>query len=208
MARISEETKQASRARLLAIAAAHFAAHGFDRANINTIALEAGFAKGTIYNYFPSKEALFGAVLADACRRTVERYAASSAGSGVRERLVELVRADISILREEEAFMKVLVREAMSFRADTYGLIQQHLAPFLGAVMGILAPGTRSGEIRNDRPIAELALLFCGTLIVLFVQHWGSRGVWPRLDELPEICTRTFLEGAAPPAAAGKGNIG
>jgi AcrR family transcriptional regulator len=43
---------------LLDAATAEFAQEGYDGANINQISQAAGFAKGTIYNYFPSKRAL------------------------------------------------------------------------------------------------------------------------------------------------------
>ena len=44
--------------KLLEAAAAEFASYGFTGANINQISIAAGFAKGTIYNYFPSKRVL------------------------------------------------------------------------------------------------------------------------------------------------------
>jgi AcrR family transcriptional regulator len=48
---------------LLNTAAEEFARQGYDQANINTISTKAGFAKGTIYNYFPSKQALLLALI-------------------------------------------------------------------------------------------------------------------------------------------------
>ena len=59
------------RERLLEAAAADFARVGFDRANLDAITRNAGVAKGTIYLYFPSKSALFAAVL-DELRRRLE----------------------------------------------------------------------------------------------------------------------------------------
>jgi TetR/AcrR family transcriptional repressor of nem operon len=52
-----------TRRRLLDAATAEFARAGYDGANINRISKAAGFAKGTIYNYFPSKRALMLALL-------------------------------------------------------------------------------------------------------------------------------------------------
>jgi AcrR family transcriptional regulator len=52
-----------TRLRLLDAAAEEFSGVGFDRANINSISIAAGYAKGTIYNYFPSKSALLLAVI-------------------------------------------------------------------------------------------------------------------------------------------------
>jgi AcrR family transcriptional regulator len=197
MARITAEARQLVRKGLLETAAEHFARHGLERANINTIALEAGWAKGTVYNYFSSKEELFGAVLTEACRRTVQRYSALQRGQSVRDHLRALIAADVSVLRDEEAFMKVLVREAMSFRPETYPVILEHLSPFMQVLHDILARGVETKEIRADRPVAELALLFVGVLALLYVQHWGSGGAWPTLDELPDIALTAFVEGAA-----------
>src|SRR2546430_5275767 len=66
MTRISADTKQATRARLLAAAAQEFGRAGFEQANVDAISLAAGYAKGTIYNYFPAKEDLFLAVVQEA----------------------------------------------------------------------------------------------------------------------------------------------
>ncbi len=50
---------------LLDAAAEEFARQGYENANINTISTRAGFAKGTIYNYFPTKQALLLALIDD-----------------------------------------------------------------------------------------------------------------------------------------------
>lgn len=51
---ILTETRQ----KLLEAAAGEFASEGYVGANINRISQAAGFAKGTVYNHFPSKRAL------------------------------------------------------------------------------------------------------------------------------------------------------
>ena len=197
MARISASTKETVRARLLETAARHFARDGLEGANVDAISLDAGFAKGTLYNYFRSKEDLFAEVLAEGCRRAVQRYSAAEPRGSVRERLTALAAADVTILREDEGFQKVLVREVMSFRKETYRLIVGHLAPFLDKVEEILAEGVAVEEVRNDRPLRELALLFVGILALLYVQHWGSGGSWPDLDAIPELAATMFIDGAA-----------
>src|SRR5215467_13673672 len=44
-----------------------FLAQGFDAASMNSIALEAGVSKGTLYVYFKSKEELFEAIIEEQC---------------------------------------------------------------------------------------------------------------------------------------------
>lgn len=53
-----EKVRSESRQRLLQAATVAFAQEGYVGANINRISRAAGFAKGTVYNYFPSKRAL------------------------------------------------------------------------------------------------------------------------------------------------------
>ncbi|MFQ5665585.1 MAG: TetR/AcrR family transcriptional regulator [Candidatus Binatia bacterium] len=184
------------RQRLLETAAEQFAQQGLDGANVDAIALAAGFGKGTVYNYFKGKEDLFAEVLAEGCRLAVERYSRVPHEGSVRQRLEALAAADVEVLREEEGFMKVVVREAMSFRPETYPLIVDHLAPYVRKVEEILVRGVAAHEIRGDQPTSQLALAFVGVLAMLFVQHWGSGGRWPTLDELPRLGVTLFLDGA------------
>jgi AcrR family transcriptional regulator len=200
MSRISAATKETVRTRLLETAARHFARDGLEGANVDAISLDAGFAKGTLYNYFRSKEELFAEVLTEGCRRAVQRYSAAEPRGSLRERLTALAAADVELVREDEGFQKVMIREAMSFRQETYPLIVRHLAPYLEKVEEVLAGRVAAGEVRNDRPLGEFALLFVGILALLYVQHWGSGGSWPRLDEIPDLAVMTFLDGAAPRA--------
>ncbi|MEO1637707.1 MAG: TetR/AcrR family transcriptional regulator [Pseudomonadota bacterium] len=51
--------KEARPAEIIEAGIAEFAAHGFERARLDRIARAAGISKGTIYLYYPSKEALF-----------------------------------------------------------------------------------------------------------------------------------------------------
>jgi AcrR family transcriptional regulator len=60
----SHEIKQDTRQRLLDAAAEEFALHGYDKANVNRIAADAGFSIGTLYNYFPKKRDLMNAFIA------------------------------------------------------------------------------------------------------------------------------------------------
>ena len=50
-----------------------FLANGFDAASMNDIARVAGVSKGTIYSYFPSKDALFAALIREDKRQQAEQ---------------------------------------------------------------------------------------------------------------------------------------
>ena len=170
MVRITAEAKQANRARLLRAAAEQFALDGIEGANVNEISLAAGFAKGTVYNYFPSKEALFLAVVEEAYRLT-ERSAEPLPDAPTATRLVNLLNADIEWVRHHEPFARVLARETLNPNPRLYPHIVKAAAPLIDRVVAILRAGIDRGEVRADMPLERLALVFLGLGELALVQH-------------------------------------
>lgn len=64
-----------------------FLRDGFDAASMNDIAKEAGVSKGTLYVYFPSKDALFAAYVRDDRRRQAEQIVPFSSAATLAEAL-------------------------------------------------------------------------------------------------------------------------
>jgi len=197
--KVSAQARELTRTRLLESAAAAFARHGLAGANINAISVEAGLAKGTVYNYFPSKEALFAAVVQEACRRAVDEAEEPGREAPTRERLRALVRADIAWAAQHEPFARVLVRELFSCEPELYGRVVEAALPYVGRVVEVLADGIERGEVGADRPVEELAQLFTGLGLLALAQHWGSGGAWPALDEIPDLVVNLFVDGMRPP---------
>ncbi len=112
MSRVTADIKQATRARLLAAAAQEFARAGLERANVDAISLAAGYAKGTIYNYFPSKEELFLAVVEEAAAQAAASSPAP-ADAAARARLAAVLAGFCAWAREHDALARVLVRECL-----------------------------------------------------------------------------------------------
>jgi AcrR family transcriptional regulator len=198
MPRLTEKDKAANRKRLLDAAADEFAANGLDGANINEISLAAGLAKGTVYNHFPSKQALFLAVVEEACELAAAGAAAVRSDAATSERLRAVLASDVEWARRHEPFARVLVEEVISANPRFYPQVLEAAAPFISRVREVLADGVERGEVRADLPVDELALSFVGFGDLALIQHWGSSGRWPSLEEIPELVVGLFLDGAAP----------
>lgn len=56
--------------------------NGYTSVTVSEIAAAAGIAKGSVYRYFPSKEALFTAVVESLCEDTAEQFAQNVAALG------------------------------------------------------------------------------------------------------------------------------
>lgn len=67
-----------------------FLRDGFDGASMNDIAREAGVSKGTLYVYFPSKEALFEAYVRDDRRRQAEQMIPYASAASLHEALLTI----------------------------------------------------------------------------------------------------------------------
>ena len=86
---------------ILNAARKEFLAHGFRRTSIEEIARTAGIAKGTVYLYFDSKEAVFHAVLEAFFDWFLERAKAEAKGTdAVEQRLARVLQAKFGAIHQ------------------------------------------------------------------------------------------------------------
>ncbi|MDU0458948.1 MAG: TetR/AcrR family transcriptional regulator [Geobacteraceae bacterium] len=140
--RISEQAKQENRSRILDKAAEIFNSKGFEDSTTRDIALAAGLAAGTIFNYFPSKETLAMTMVSEALVQGREDYLRRcTGGEDLAEELFLFVASGLRRLRPLRPFLgPVLERSLSPFPRKTVcqegeTARQEHLA----AVQAILA---------------------------------------------------------------------
>src|SRR5947199_692619 len=78
--RVTAETKEATRRRILDAARQLFAYDGFDASTTRQIADAAGIASGTLFNYFPSKEAVLACLVTEAVAAAQQEFEKGSGG--------------------------------------------------------------------------------------------------------------------------------
>jgi AcrR family transcriptional regulator len=129
-----------------------WAEKGFAATRLDDVADRAGVAKGTIYLYFPSKEALFEAALRDRIGGTVtsveERLAALD--GGLEAALTLLLHAVYDRLLDDSsaAILKVLIGEGHRFPRLVSLYREVALAQGIITVRRILERGAERGELR------------------------------------------------------------
>ncbi|OFJ50364.1 TetR/AcrR family transcriptional regulator [Mycolicibacterium grossiae] len=142
-----------NRARLLAVAYETFAAEGLG-VPIDEIARRAGVGPGTIYRHFPTKEALFGAVIADRVRSIVETgrtMLAADPGGALFDFICEMVRTSAA----DHGLADALAGYGIDFDAAAPGAE----AAFVDVMGELLAAAQRAGTARADVGVAELKAL-------------------------------------------------
>src|SRR5262245_3029959 len=197
MVRITADTKEATRAKLLEAAAREFGHVGLERANIDAISLAAGYAKGTVYNYFASKEELFLAVVEEASAQAAAAAAAATA-TQARQRLRAVLAAFCAWAGANDASARVLVRECLMGTPSLHARVVEAEAPLIKELSAALAEGARRQQLRADLPPEQLAPAIAGLTDLALAQHWASGGTEPTLDQIPELVLRVVLDGRPP----------
>jgi TetR/AcrR family transcriptional regulator, regulator of autoinduction and epiphytic fitness len=95
------------RAAVIDAAIQEFLAAGFDATSMDRVAARAGVSKRTVYNHFPSKEALFAAILRQLWDSSdAEEAPAYSPRHPLRGQLLQLLLKKLSLLNDE-AFLSL-----------------------------------------------------------------------------------------------------
>jgi AcrR family transcriptional regulator len=201
MVRVTATVKETTRGKLLTAAAQEFAQAGFERASVDAISLAAGYAKGTIYNYFPSKEDLFLAVVEEASAQAAATGPAPGDASAW-ERLSATLAGFCTWAQRQDSLARVLVRECLMGTPGLYPRVIRAEWPLTAELEAIIADGMQDGALRSDVPADLLALAVAGLTDLALAQHWASDGTRPSLADIPALVL-TLLVGR--PHAGGGG---
>ncbi|MDD2851219.1 MAG: TetR/AcrR family transcriptional regulator [Desulfuromonadaceae bacterium] len=113
--RISEQAKQDNRIRILEKAVDIFTTKGFDATTTRDIALAAGLATGTLFNYFPSKETLAMTMVTEAFRQGREDFQRRRTGDeDLAEELFLFIASGLRRLRPLRTFLGPVLERSLS----------------------------------------------------------------------------------------------
>jgi AcrR family transcriptional regulator len=160
------------RAQILIGASTVFAADGYEGASMARIAFVAGVSKGTLYNYFDSKAALFTAHVGEKCDHYLAHVfdSANHDGDpaevlrGIGTRMVQMMLSGVGL-----AIYRVVIAEAAKFPDLARGFFDAGPARAIGFMADWLAEETRQGRLSVPDPAfaAEQFFNLCQTKLVL-----------------------------------------
>lgn len=183
-----ERRRTETRARIFDAAMKLFASRGFSETKVETITRAADVAKGTFFNYFPSKEAIIG----EMAKRLMSGLAATADQAQREDTVLPALQALPAHIVGGPGQSPVLFRSLMGtvlLNRPLTALFEQIAATARDQIARILARGQELGEIRQDVSADELARSFqqfaWGTLVMWSLQ--GSDDVQARLARTVEI---------------------
>src|SRR5438874_6825895 len=167
--RPADEALRQSRMTQILDAAAHlFAKHGYADADTQLLADELGVGKGTLYRYFPSKEALF---LAAADR--VMRQLRAEIDTRIKDvtdpldRIAEAIRTFLAFFADNPDFVELLMQERAHFKDRKEPTYFQHRKVNVERWKDLYRALMAEGRIRNmpvERITDVLSDLVYGTM--------------------------------------------
>jgi AcrR family transcriptional regulator len=158
----SERKKEETKQKIISIAVNLFREHSFEATTMEQIAEEVDIAKGTLYNYFSSKEA----ILSEYVQRSFKEQQGGrvldlrmlpdtrSRLTFILTKLIERVEAQQDIF---EMYLAYRVREVVSLRPNPQEGVKSGFALLSREIIQL---GQESGEVRSDLPSDMMADLF------------------------------------------------
>ncbi|UCF94789.1 MAG: TetR/AcrR family transcriptional regulator [Desulfobacterales bacterium] len=176
---VSDQLKADKRSRIVEAAARVFASKGYAGAVVADIAIQAEIGKGTIYEYFDSKEDLFFAVFEWYLHRTGSAAMVSigALGGSAAERL-QALSASLMNLWDEIRDVFALVMEfwaassSSQMRQRFKDAFRQGYDQYRALVASLIRDGMQRGEFRPDVDIESVAAALVGTWDALLLQAW------------------------------------
>ena len=154
--RKKEKTKQ----KIVAVAIQLFKEQGIDATTMEQIAREVDIAKGTLYNYFPVKEAIISEFIQLSFKeKNPDRIIDLQQVANTRERMILIFSKLIKGVKEQkDLFEKYLIYQMQNM--VSFDQNKSTKSGFRVLANEIIELGQRSGEIRTDLPLVVLRDLF------------------------------------------------
>jgi AcrR family transcriptional regulator len=161
-----------NRDRLLDVARQAFAAEGLS-VSLDDIARRAGVGAGTLYRHFPTKEALFEAVVHERLRSLVDQARTLGAADDPGAALFEILGRVVADAAAKSDLVDALAGAGIEVRTT----VAATAADLRHEVGRLLARAQAAGTVRGDIDTADLMAVLGGVLLAL--RHPANKGAHP-----------------------------
>jgi AcrR family transcriptional regulator len=174
---------QARRQAILDAALLTFAEHGFEAARLDDVAARAGVAKGTLYLYFPSKEALFEALVRNAVAPIIAQVSEIAAAPDIPptralETFFALFEKEV-LGTKRKLLLRLIISEGPRFPAIAEVYYREVVSRGLALMRALAERAVRQGEFATDAPMRFPQLIVAPLLVALI---WD--GLFARIHPL------------------------
>ncbi len=183
----TESNGSNKRERILAAGLRLFANQTYQAVTMDRVAEAAGVAKGTLYLYFPSKEALYLGILSDGLETVSKRYQATrDTREDVAVRLRRAIDVSIQFYDERRDLLRLIATEEPRLAEARNRLIQNWRERGFVFFTSLIEEGMRSGVFgHTDSRAATLAII--GGIRSVLLYYGATRPAQSISEELGDF---------------------
>jgi AcrR family transcriptional regulator len=193
-----ERKKEETRQKIIVATMQLIKLHGYDAVTMEQIADTADIAKGTLYHYYPVKEAIISDFIdRESVARNAERIIRMRLMPDTRTRMI----ASLTDLMEAVNLQKEIFKKYFTYRTRQMITLERNANRVSGLHLletEIILLGQEQGEIRSDLPIEMVEALYEFIFIELAQQLYLHPERFNK-DETILHCVDLFMNGAKRP---------
>jgi len=183
--------------RILAAAAAEFAACGFAGARVDRIARRARVNKAMLYYHFGSKKSLYREILRRTFSDAAERlHAVTVEGGPAASRVDRAIAVMADVARERPFLAAIMLREIAEGGAHLDRQTLTVLSEVPRAFAAIVVHGTATGAFRPLHPFAAYFTMFAPVLLFIAAEPIRRELAAGGLMKLPALTPDAFVQHA------------
>lgn len=164
---------EAKKSKILDAAVDEFSRHGFRQASVNRMVERIGIAKGSLFQYFGSKEGLFQVIFhyaVELVRQSLRQVKRETADADFFTRIRESTLAGVRFIKRHprvyRIYLKMIFQEDFPLRAEFLQQVHLFSAEYLRP---IVEAGMARGDLRPDID-ADMAVFLLDALMDRFLQ--------------------------------------
>jgi TetR/AcrR family transcriptional regulator len=172
---IFKNLEDEKRQRILDIAVDEFARHGFRQASVNQMVQRLGIAKGSIFQYFGSKEGLFRLIFdyaVDLVRHSLRKVKQETADTDFFERIRQSLLMGIRFIQRHpkvyQIYLKMIFQEEFPLRTDFLQQVHLFSAEYLRP---LVQEGIARGDLRPDLDV-DMTVFLLDAFMDRFLQAY------------------------------------
>ncbi len=170
------EKPSARREEILQVAAALFAAKGFEETTIREIAEAAGILSGSLYHHFATKEEMLHALVGGFVAMVPEYQAIVDQGAGPKETICAMIRLGLTTTVSNPHIVAITVHERKFLaRHPSFAYVEAAWRDISRIWHGVLQQGVAQGVFRNDLDL-HLVLRMINDLVAAAVDWYRPGG--------------------------------
>ena len=149
----------------------NFMEEGYERATMKEIAIEAGVGKGTIYEYFSSKEELFSEVVLTGINKMCDALTQTLSDPGtICEKVKRLYEKNIQLFQSNTGLRAIMLNDFGKIPKQLHEQLQQQQTDMLAQVEKSLQQAIEQEEMTNIHPGIAAAVILNGLQVIYIYQ--------------------------------------